>query len=159
MIKSHYIFIFAITIASCRPTKELKNTSKPIFKSITEASYSAKRDGEISRDAALKNKINHITIYDKKGNLIEQFAFETDGSLYEKTILSRNKKGKLLKGIKSNAEGKLKQYWTTEFDKKGNIIKIKTEYTYDTHGNWITKKRNANGKLGHVWERTIEYHD
>lgn len=254
-------------------TKKITKKKNSNFKTIYEASYSAKRSGEMTREKALKEKVDRIEMYDRKGNLIEYWKYETDGTIYEKTKLKKNNDGKLLKSETSDNFGKLKRYLETElnnsgyikfyrtfndkkeltsiqenkYDKKGNIILISSttissnrtfktaskydsknnlieeidykpngkirdtrtfkydnsgnqieseltrpngdytkfvstydkqnniltqywydkkgkqkhwnnwEYNYDKNGNWITKKRFSNGKLGYVWERKIEY--
>lgn len=44
------------------------------------------------------------------------------------------------------------------YDKEGKLKhQTSFEYIYDNKGNWITKKRFSNGKLGFIWERQIEY--
>ncbi len=81
--------------------------------------------------------------YDKKGNEIEELLTRDDGSM----LLFNN-----------------------EYDKNSNLISNKWfeegeqthetsfSYVYDYKGNWITKKRSSNGKLGLIWERKIEYY-
>lgn len=109
-------------ICNYSSAQEIDTEKVPTIKEIVQASYSAKRSGELSREDALKQKPDRKEIYNQKGIVIEYWQYETDGTIYEKTILSKDENGKLIKSSTFDSEDNLKRYSTTELDKKGNII-------------------------------------
>lgn len=111
---------------SCSTSKNMKKQESSNFKTIYEASYSAKRSGEMAREDVLKEKAERMEIYDDGGNLIEYWKYETDGTIYEKTKLEKNKNGKFLRSQTFDNRGKLKKYLESELDAKGNIQFYKT---------------------------------
>lgn len=160
------LLIFGLII-SCSSTKNIKIDNTNTFKTITEASYSSKRSGELTREKALKQKINKKEIYNPQGDLVEYWQFETDGTIYEKTKLTKNKQGKLIKRITYDKGGNLKRYTKTEFDNDGNIIEYETynsddelislqKNEYDTKGNRIAMT-NTSVKSNRIFKTTNEY--
>jgi hypothetical protein len=126
--------------------KNINNKQIPKFKSITEASYYAKRTGLIERTIALEKNKNKISEYNNVGELLSSTQFEMDGSLYEKTTTVLNENGKVLKSIVKDNNGKIKRYLLNEIDKNGKIINVKAydlndflietqSYSYDANGN------------------------
>ena len=164
------ILISILTIGiifSCSSTKKVSKNNEITFKTITQASYSSKRNGELARKEALKQNIERKEIYDKQGVLVEYCRYEVDGTIYQKTELTKNKDGKLIKSITFDKEGDLKSYTTTEFDFNGNIIVFKTydsndELTsiqkneYDSKGNQVLMT-NTRIKSNKTFKTTSEY--
>ena len=141
------ILIIGLTI-SCSTTKNIQQKEGLNVKTIYEASYSAKRSGEMIRETALKDKADRMEIYDENGNLVEYWKYETDGTIYEKTKLEKDNNGKLLRSETFDNTSKLKRYLETEFDSNGNIQFYRTynsekeltsiqENQYDKNGNVI----------------------
>jgi hypothetical protein len=141
------LLIFEL-IFSCSAGKDIKIQETPTFKTIYEASYSVKKSREISRRNALKKKVDRIEMYDDKGNLVEYWNYETNGSIYEKTKLEKDSNGKLLKSETYDNTGRLKRYVQAELDSNENIKIYKTfdeekelvsvqEYQYDNNGSFI----------------------
>lgn len=130
-------------------TQEIDTEKEPTFKEIVEASYSAKRSGELLREDALKQKTNRKEIYNPKGIIIEYWQYETDGTIYEKTILTKNGNGKLIKRTTFDSKGNIKNSSKTEIDKNGNIVFFRNfdsqdkpisiqENQYDSSGNIVS---------------------
>jgi hypothetical protein len=160
------LLVFGL-ILSCSSTKNIQKENTNTFKTITEASYSSKRSGELTREKALNQKINRKEIYNEQGNLIEYWRYETDGTIYEKTKLTKKKEGKLIKSITFDKNGNLKKDTATVFDKNGKIIEYKTynsddelislqKNEYDTNGNRISLT-NSNVKSNRTFKTTNEY--
>lgn len=137
--------------------QEIDKENESTFKEIVEASYSPKQSGELSRENALNQKSDKKEIYNEKGVLIEYWKYEVDGTIYEKTKLSKNENGKLIKSSTFDSEGNLKRYITTEFDENGNIVfyriyNSKDELTsiqenqYDGNKNIISMSNTASNR-------------
>jgi len=160
------LLVFGL-ILSCSSTKNIKKENTNTFKTITEASYSSKRSGELTRKKALNQKVNRKEIYNVQGDLIEYWRFENDDTIYEKTKLTKNKEGKLIKSITFDKDGNLKKLTTTEFDENGKIIEYKTynsdneliflqKNEYDTKGNQIALTKSS-VKSNRTFKTTNEY--
>lgn len=146
------IFILLGILISCSSKKTLIQEVKgDTIKKITEALYSAQREGELNRDEAL-NKISSITINDTKGKSIEYHQYETDGSLYEKTIYERNSHGVFLSSTKFGNDKLFKSKSQAKYDAQGNMIIVETydlnnklnsiqESEYDKNGNELSLSR------------------
>ena len=146
--------IILILIFSHSSTKDSKTSKKSTFKSITQASYSAKRSGDLTRKQAFDKNLDRKSFYDEKGELIEYWKYERDGSIYQKIKLEKNQQGKLIVSRLYDKKGNLKSYTNTEFDSYGNIVEYKTynksnELTslqnnkYDSNGNVVSMLRTS----------------
>jgi hypothetical protein len=160
------LIVFGL-IFSCSSTKNVEKENTNTFKTITEASYSLKRSGELTREKALSQKISKKEIYNAQGDLVGYWQFETDGTIYEKTKLIKNKEGKLIKSITFDKDGNLKKYTKTEFDNNGDIIEYKSYNSddelislqrneYDTKGNLISMT-NTSVKSNRTFKTINEY--
>jgi len=110
----------------CTAQDKISKEDKLNFKTITEASYSAKRSGELLRKDAFSQNLDKKEIYDDKGNLIEIWKNEVDGTIYQKIKLLKNNEGKLVKSSTYDKNDNLKRYTTTKFNYKGKIVEYKT---------------------------------
>ncbi|MGW9685087.1 hypothetical protein [Flagellimonas sp. 2504JD1-5] len=154
-------------VCCCSSVKNFEIAKEVTFKSITMAGYSTKRTGEITREQAFAQSLDRKNFYDKKGELIEYWKYERDGTIYQKVKLEKNQHGKLIKSISFDGEGNLKKYMNTEFDDNGNIIEYKTynpndELTsrqineYDLNGNIISMSR-TNTVSNKTFKTTSKY--
>ena len=149
------------------PAQETNKEKESTFKKIIEASYSSKRSGVLTREKTLNQKINKEQFYNEQGVLTEYWRYEVDGTIYEKTVLTKNNDGKLIKSITSNKSGNLKKYTTTEFDNNQNIIEYKTynsedkltsiqKNEYDANENKVSMS-NISIKSNRTFKTTYEY--
>lgn len=125
------LFSFSGTNLIAQSTKDSLKTK---MKMVKEVLYKVENGELKNRDNIFESKLNSYTIYDKNEKPIEFGQYETDGSLYEKTIYERNEKGDAQKGTKKSSSDEIKSYWTYEYDSNENMIEVKT---YDT-GNILT---------------------
>ncbi|MBW1297927.1 hypothetical protein [Aquimarina litoralis] len=134
------------------PTKTAIISEKNTFKTIVQASYSAKRSGELTREQAFNQSLEQKNFYNEKGELIEYWKYEIDGTIYQKVYLEKNQLGKLIKSTSYDKERNLKSYTTTEFDTNGNIVKYNVynsnnkltatqDNEYDSNGNVLSISR------------------
>ncbi|WP_299316035.1 hypothetical protein [uncultured Aquimarina sp.] len=141
-------------IYSYSSTKTPVILKESTFKSIIQASYSAKRSGELTREQAFNQSLDRKNFYNEKGELIEYWKYEIDGSIYQKVNLEKNQQGKLIKSTSYDKEGNLKSSTKTEFDSNGNIVKYKIYNTnnelsstqdneYDSNGNILSVLRTS----------------
>ncbi len=144
-MKKTSILLLIILVSSCSVNKNITENNVPFIKTVKEASYSAKRSGLIVRDSILLSKLDKISYYNEKGFLVKYQKYETDGSLYENTILIKNENDKLLKRITQDSKGKLKKYLTTKLDDKDNIIEYNTYNNQDELVNIQIKEYDSNG--------------
>lgn len=126
-------------------------SNSSILKTMSVASYSAKRVGEMNRETALKTLVNRTEYYDIKGELIEYKTFGNNGILYEQTKLKRNEKGTVVQGTTLDSEGNIKRYWSIKlgigerveemntFEPNHKLIRAQL-YKYDNKGNKIEMK-------------------
>jgi len=122
-----------------------RDSLKPKMKMVKEVLYKVENGELKSRDDLFESKLNSYTIYDKNEKPIEFGQYETDGSLYEKTIYERNEKGDAQKAIKKNASGKIKSYWTYLYDSNQNMIEVKTYNVENNVTNIQSNKYDENG--------------
>lgn len=161
--------VFLITFFSFffNDDKNIANKEIPKIKSITEASYYAKKTGLIERTIALKKNKNNINEYNNVGELIGNIQFEMDGSLYEKTTSVLNENGQVIKSIVNDNKEKIKSYLINEINSSGKVISVKTydsndflldsqSYTYDSNGNCI-EYINSNFKYKHKTITNYKY--
>lgn len=125
MKKILQIFLIGLVL-SCSIKKNNEPKKREIIKSIIESQYSAKKNGEIDRESALKENIVRKEFRNIKNELIESWEFDPENNGFSKTILTRDSIGNLLKGRTENFNGKLISYYITKIDSNGNIIEYKT---------------------------------
>ncbi len=118
-----------------------------------------------------ENGWKYIYKYNFDNKLIERNRYMPDGSLKDRRTYAYDKDGNENLQYKFNPDGSFIKFvseydemnnltvqkWFNELDKQ--IHQTSFEYIYDDNGNWISKRRISNGKLGMVWERNIEYYE
>ena len=152
MKKLLYIFLAFGLFFSCSENKDNdldKENLNGEVKSVYTASFEAiKKFGEVTKGNK-KWKYDFLsdneTIYDDKGNQIEEANYDEDGKLTSK--------------------------WKSKFDDKGNEIeeadyyngklysKYKYKYHFDDNKNWIKKIIVKDDKATFIIEREIEYYN
>lgn len=130
-----------------------KERLKPKMKKVKEVLYQVESEELKSRVNLFESKLNSYTIYDKNEKPIEFGKYETDGSLYEKTIYERNEKGDAQKAVKKNSSDEVKSYWTYEHDSNENIIEVKT---YDAENNLTNIQSNKYDENGNNTEMVLK---
>lgn len=120
---------------------------------VKEVLYKVENGKLKSRDNLFESKLNSYTIYDKNEKPIEFSQYETDGSLYEKTIYKRNEKGDAQKATKKNSSDEIKSYWTYEYDSNENMIEVKT---YDAENNLTNIQSNKYDENGNNIEMILK---
>lgn len=126
------------------------------FKMIAQASYSPKRSGELTREEALKKNIERKEIYNPEGFLIEYWKYEIDGTIYQKTKLTKNGNGKLLKSTIYNNKNELKSYTTTIFNQHKNIVKYNTYNSDGTLDSFQENDYDDNGNIVSITSKLIK---
>jgi hypothetical protein len=143
-----YILLVGFLILSTG-TKLIAQTSKdslkPKIKMAKEVLYKVENSELKNRDNLFESNLNSYTIYDKNEKPIEFGQYETNGSLYEKTIYERNEKGDAQKAMKKNSSGETKSFWTYEYDSNNNMIEVKT---YDAENNLTNIQSNKYDENG-----------
>lgn len=151
-----YILLLGILISFSGTNIVAQTTSdslKPKMKMVKEVLYKVENGELKSRDNLFESKLNSYTIYDKNEKPIEFGQYETDGSLYEKTIYERNEKGDAQKATKKNSSGEIKSYWTYEYDSNENMIEVKT---YDAENNLTNIQSNKYDENGNNVEMILK---
>lgn len=118
-----------------------------------------------------ENGWKYVYKYNFDNKKIEQFRYKPDGSLKDRRTYSYDKDGNENLQFKFNPDGSFMKF-VSEYDGMNNLTvqnwfdeqdeqthQTSFEYVYDENGNWISKRRSSNGKLGMVWERQIEYYE
>lgn len=144
-----------------------KDSLKPKIKMVQEVMYRVENGELKNRELLFESNLDSYTIYDKNEKPIEFGQYETDGSLYEKTIYERNEHGDAQKATKKKSSGKIISYWTYEYDSANHMIAVKTynaennlthiqSNTYDENGNNIEmlSKRSESDK---GWNNVYKY--
>ena len=118
-------------------------------KSIKETPYEAvEKFGQIEKGDMLNTYFTIFTIYNKKGNTIEENDYNSDGSLFSKFTYKYDEKGNIIEKNDYDSDGRLDYKTTYKYDEKGNMIEAtyynsdgrlssKTTYKYDEKGNTI----------------------
>lgn len=88
------------------------------------------------------NKYN----YDDKGNILEEFSYESDGKLSDKTIYQYDNQQRLTESRVYGSDGSLSYTNTNTYDDKGNIINENLEFV-SGGGYYGNNKFNSNGDL------------
>ena len=141
-----------LRLVSCKQSEKKNDLTeenlKGKVKSIKETLYEAvDKFGQIEKGNWFNN---YFTIYDKKGNIIEENDYDSDGSLNSKTTYKYDEKGNKIEENDYDSDGRLDSKTTYKYDEKGNIIEenhydsdgrldSKTTYKYDEKGNTIEK--------------------
>lgn len=152
--------LLVIMLFSCASTKNIGSHSSPKIKKITEATHYESLN--LTRELALKDRINTITFYNKNGTVTETHHYLIGDSvsyLEKKEMISLNEDDKPISGHIYDKEGQLTQYWISKFDKNNNVVEYKkynakdsligmTILTYDDKGNEIEEiEKNASGEV------------
>jgi len=117
----------------------------PIIKSISEALYSPKRKGNLSRAEALKN-VSSITKNNKDGYIDELIKFDSDGSIYEKTIYKRNDEGENISYLTYDNTNSMKSETAVE------VIGKSTYYrTYDINALVTSVQEDQHDKNDNIY--------
>jgi antitoxin component YwqK of YwqJK toxin-antitoxin module len=100
--------------------------------------------------------LESVTTYDEKGNRVEESRYNSDGSLFEKMVFTRDDKGNQTKTI-FKANGTVDSKWVYAYDSHGRItngawynsdgsLRLKIVKTYDVNGKLIEDAMyNADG--------------
>lgn len=102
-------------------------------------------------------------MYDEYGQVLSETTYNNNENIIEeryttpinktKIVYSYNAKGQLLKTLQTDTSNEDKD---TGDDKV--LRELMTEYTYDTHGNWITQTTFVNASPRALIEREITYY-
>lgn len=144
-----------------------EDSLKPKMKMVKEVIYRVESGALKNRDDLFDSELNSYTLYDKNEEPIELGLYDTDGSIYTKTMYERNEKGDAQKGIKKNASGEIMSYWIYGYDSNENLIEVKTydaennlteiqSNKYDENGNSI-EMLLKNAESGKGWRYTYKY--
>ena len=150
-----------LRLVSCKQSEKKNDLTeenlKGKVKSIKETLYEAvDKFGQIEKGNWFNN---YFTIYDKKGNIIEENDYDSDGSLNSKTTYKYDEKGNKIEENDYDSDGRLSYKYTYKYDEKGNIIeenhydsdgRLRSKYTYkyDKKGNMIEANfYNSDGSL------------
>ena len=144
-----------LRLVSCKQSEKKNDLTeenlKGKVKSIKETLYEAvDKFGQIEKGNWFNN---YFTIYDKKGNIIEENDYDSDGSLNSKTTYKYDEKGNKIEENDYDSDGRLDSKTTYKYDEKGNTIE-KNYYSYSDGrlDSKITYKYNEKGN-------TIEEND
>ena len=139
-------------------------------KSIKETPYEAvEKFGQIEKGDMLNTYFTIFTIYNKKGNTIEENDYNSDGSLFSKFTYKYDEKGNIIEKNDYDSDGSLNYKTTYKYDEKGNMIEanfynsdgslsFKLTYKYDEKGNMIEATYyNSDGRLDSKTTYKYEY--
>ncbi|WP_188362524.1 hypothetical protein [Flavobacterium orientale] len=143
-----YLLIIGFLIFNLGTNLIAQSTSdglKPKMKMVKEVIYKPENGELKSRENLFKSDLNSYTVYDKNEKPIEFGQYETDGSLYEKTIYERNEEGEAQKALKKNSSDETKSYWTYVYDSNNNMIEVNT---YDSENNLTNIQSNKYDENG-----------
>ena len=175
MISNTFSVIFGI-LWPIRKKSEKKNdlteeNLKGKVKSIKETLYEAvDKFGQIEKGNVLYDAFTFpFTIYDEKGNNIEENHYDSDGRLSYKYIYKYDKKGNNIEENHYDSDGRLDSKYIYKYDEKGNKIEEnrydsngrlsqKTTYKYDEKGNTIEKNDyDSDGRPAENYSYKYEY--
>lgn len=142
-------------------------------KSIKENTYEAvEKFGQIEKgDALYDDDAFPFTIYNEKGNKIEENHYDSDGSLDKKYTYKYDKNNNLIEENHYYSDGILYSKNTYKYDENGNKIeenwynsdgslyeKHTYKYEYDKNNNWTQRIKYKNTIPHRITERIIEYY-
>ena len=143
-----------LRLVSCKQSEKKNDLTeenlKGKVKSIKETPYEAvDKFGQIEKGNVLYDDfIFPFTIYDEKGNKIEEYHYDEDGNLSSKDTYEYDEKGNNIERNWYDSDGRLGYKLIYKYNEKGNIIEenyydsngslsYKTTYKYDKKGNKI----------------------
>ena len=165
--------ILATLSASCNQSEKKNDLTeknlKGKVKSIKETPYEAvDKFGQIEKGNVLYDDYTSFTIYDEKGNIIEENYYDSDGNLSSKDTYEYDEKGNNIEKNNYDSDGSLNSKTTYKYDEKGNMIEYNTDgrfgekytykYEYDKNNNWIQQVTYEDNKPIQITERIIEYY-
>ena len=138
-----------LRLVSCKQSEKKNDLTeenlKGKVKSIKETLYEAvDKFGQIEKGNWFNN---YFTIYDKKGNIIEENDYDSDGSLNSKTTYKYDEKGNKIEENDYDSDGRLDSKTTYKY-----------KYEYDKNNNWTQKIQYRNTIPNIITERIIEYY-
>ncbi|WP_372935241.1 hypothetical protein [Seonamhaeicola sp.] len=149
-MKHIFLLIILISFSGVNlVAQSTKDSLKPKIKLIKEVIYRVENGALRNREDLFNSELDSYTLYDKNEEPIEYGLYDTDGSIYTKTMYERNEKGNALKGIKKNASGEIMSYWIYEYDSNENLIEVKT---YDAENNLTEIQSNKYDENGNIIE-------
>lgn len=173
MKKIILIILSVLCLVSCNQSEKKNDLTeenlKGKVKSIKETTYEAiEKFGQIEK-GDVSYYAYAVTIYNEKGDRIEENHYNSDGSLDYKVTYKYDENGNKIEGNIYFSNGKLDKKVTYKYDEKGNIIELngynsdgsllyKYTYKYDKKENIIEKNRyNSNGSLDEKYTYKYEY--
>lgn len=166
-----------LRLVSCKQSEKKNDLTeenlKGKVKSIKETTYEAvEKFGQIEKgDALYDDDAFPFTIYNEKGNKIEEYWYNSDGSLLYKSTYKYDEKGNKIEENSYDSDGRLHSKYTYKYDEKGNIIeenwydsdgslyeKHTYKYEYDKNNNWTQRIQYKNTIPLNITERIIEYY-
>ena len=174
MKKIILVILSVLCLVSCKQSEKKNDLTeenlKGKVKSIKETPYEAvDKFGQIEKGNVLyDNFIFPFTIYDEKGNKIEENHYDSDGNLSSKDTYEYDEKGNNIERNWYDSDGSLNYKYTYKYDEKGNMIEYNTDgrfgekytykYEYDKNNNWIQQVTYEDNKPIQITERIIEYY-
>lgn len=167
--------ILATLSASCNQSEKKNDLTeenlKGKVKSIKETPYEAvDKFGQIEKGNVLyDNFIFPFTIYDEKGNKIEENHYDSDGNLSSKDTYEYDENGNNIEKNNYDSDGRLGYKLIYKYNEKGNMIEknnydsngrldYKYTYEYDKNNNWTQRIEYKNTIPHRITERIIEYY-
>ena len=164
-----------LRLVSCKQSEKKNDLTeenlKGKVKSIKETLYEAvDKFGQIEKGNVLYDAFTFpFTIYDEKGNKIEENDYDSDGRLDSKTTYKYDEKGNIIEENDYDSDGRLDSKYIYKYDEKGNKIEEnrydsngrlsqKTTYKYDEKGNTIEKNDyDSDGRPAENYSYKYEY--
>ena len=149
MKKIILIILSVLCLVSCNQSEKKNDLTeenlKGKVKSITENTYEAiEKFGQIEK-GDVSYYAYAVTIYNEKGDRIEENHYNSDGSLLYKYTYKYDKKENIIEKNRYNSNGSLDEKYTYK-------------YEYDKNNNWIQQVVYENNKPIGIKERIIEYY-
>ena len=137
-----------LRLVSCKQSEKKNDLTeenlKGKVKSIKETPYEAvDKFGQIEKGNVLYDDGTSFTIYNEKGNIIEENYYDSDGNLSSKDTYEYDENGNNIEKNNYDSNGKLDSKYT---------------YEYDKNNNWTQRIEYKNTIPHRITERIIEYY-